>query len=182
MDALGITIPGVAWQITSFVILFGILYKLLYKPILRMLDERSAKITEGLESAERAREEAAASREDMQRQLDEARTEGQAMIAQAREVADRFREEELAKARTEIAAERARAGAEIQRERDAAVQELRKEFAGLAISAAERVTKRSLDGSSHRELIDDFLESAQGSRERPGLIDRSTPQAPFPGC
>ena len=163
MGALGITIPGIVTQIASFAILFGILYVLLYKPILRMLDERSAKIREGLESAERAREEAAASREDMQRQLDEARTEGQAMIAQAREVADRFREEELAKARTEIAAERARAGADIQRERDAAVQELRKEFAGLAISAAERVTKRSLDESSHRELIDDFLEGAPGS-------------------
>ncbi len=163
MDALGITIPGVAWQITSFVILFGILYALLYKPILRMLDERSAKIREGLESAERAREEAAESREDMQRQLDEARTEGQAMIAQAREVADRFREEELAKARTEIAAERTRAESDIQRERDAAVQELRKEFASLAISAAERVTRRSLDESAHRDLIDDFLESAPSS-------------------
>ena len=163
MDALGITIPGVVTQLASFLILFGVLYMLLYKPILRMLDQRSAKIREGLESAEKAREEAAASREDMQRQLDEARTEGQAMIAQAREVADRFREEELAKARTEIAAERARAEADIQRERDAAVQELRQEFAGLAISAAERVAKRSLDESAHKDLIDDFLESAPGS-------------------
>lgn len=163
MGALGITIPGVVTQLASFLVLFGILYILLYKPILRMLDQRSAKIREGLESAEKAREEAAASREDMQRQLDEARTEGQAMIAQAREVADRFREEELAKARTEIATERARAEADIQRERDAAVQELRQEFAGLAISAAERVAKRSLDESAHKDLIDDFLESAPRS-------------------
>ena len=163
MDALGISIPGITWQLTSFLILFGILYILLYKPIIRMLDERSAKIREGLESAERAREEAASSREDMQRQLDEARTEGQAMIAQAREVADRFRDEELAKARTEIAAERARAEADIKRERDAAVQELRQEFAGLAISAAERVAKRSLDESAHKDLIDEFLESAPSS-------------------
>jgi F-type H+-transporting ATPase subunit b len=163
MGALGITIPGVVTQLASFLVLFGILYILLYKPILRMLDQRSAKIREGLESAERAREEAAASREDMQRQLDEARTEGQAMIAQAREVADRFREEELAKARTEIAAERARAEADIKRERDSAVQELRQEFAGLAISAAERVAKRSLDESAHKDLIDEFLESAPSS-------------------
>ncbi len=163
MGALGITIPGIVTQLASFLVLFGILYALLYRPILRMLDQRSAKIREGLESAEKAREEAAASREDMQRQLDEARTEGQAMIAQAREVADRFREEELAKARTEIAAERARAEADIKRERDAAVQELRQEFAGLAISAAERVAKRSLDESAHKDLIEDFLESAPSS-------------------
>ena len=160
MDALGITIPGLAWQVTSFLILFGILYAVLYKPILRMLDQRSAKIREGLEAAEKARQEAAESRKDMQRQLDEARAEGQAMIAQAREAAERFREAELDKARTEIDAQRSRAEAEIQRERDSAVQELRQEFAGLAISAAERVTQRSLDQAAHENLFDEFLKEA----------------------
>ena len=80
------------------------------------------------------------------------------MIAQAREVADRFREEELAKAREDIAAERERAQANIQSERDAAIEELRREFSNLAITAAERVIERSLDESAHRELIDRVLE------------------------
>ena len=80
------------------------------------------------------------------------------MIAQAREVAERFREEELGKARQEIESEWAKAQANIQRERDAAIEELRHEFAGLAIRAAERVVERSLDGSAHRELIERVLE------------------------
>ena len=80
------------------------------------------------------------------------------MIVQAREVANRFREEEMSKARAEITTERERAEASIQRERDSAIEELRSQFAGLAITAAERVINRSLDGDAHRELIEQVLE------------------------
>lgn len=165
MGALGINLPGLITQLVSFAILFALLSWLLYKPVLRVLDQRSSRIRESLETAERVRQEAAESQADMQRQLMEARAEGQQLIAQAREVADRFREDELAKARQEINAERSRAEANIQRERDAAIEELRREFSGLAISAAERVIHRSLDESTHRELIGRVLEeSAQTDR------------------
>ncbi len=165
MEAIGINVPGLLTQIISFGILFLILWLLLYKPIVRMLDERSERIKDSLEASERAQDEAASSREETQRQLDEAREEGQRMIAQARDVADRFREEELAKAREEIAAERSRAEANIQRERDAAIEDLRREFSGLAIVAAERVIRRSLDDDDHNELIQQVLEEgAQANR------------------
>jgi F-type H+-transporting ATPase subunit b len=166
MGALGISVPGLVTQIVSFVILFGILYLLLYKPLLRLMDQRSARIRESLETAQKAKEEAARSQEEMRSQLQEARVEGQAMVAQAKEVADRFREEELAKARQEIEGQRARAQANIQRERDAAIEELRREFAMLAIGAAERVIRRSLNESDHRDLIDEVLaESSRLSRK-----------------
>jgi F-type H+-transporting ATPase subunit b len=162
MDALGINLPGLVTQIVSFVILLAVLYKLLYNPVLGMLDQRSERIRESLEGAQKARDDAARSQEEMKGQIEAARAEGQAMIAQARDVAERFREEELAKARREIEAERARAQANIQRERDAAIEDLRREFADLAISAAERVVERSLDAPAHRELIEKVLE--EGSR------------------
>ena len=158
MEALGINLPGLITQIVSFIVLFAVLWRLLYKPILGMLDQRSKRIKDSLEAAQRAREEGARAQEDIRRQLEDSRAEGQRLIAQAREVADRFREEELAKARGEIDAQRARAEANIQRERDAAVEELRREFVGLAITAAERVVDRSLDESAHRELIEKVLE------------------------
>jgi F-type H+-transporting ATPase subunit b len=160
MEALGINLPGLITQIVSFLILFGLLWMVLYKPIIRMLDQRSAKIRESLETAEKVREESAKSKADMQKQIDAARTEGQALIAQAREVADRFRDEELAKARTEIQAARARAESDIKREREAAIEELRREFAGLAVAAAEKIVERSLDKNSHKDLIDKVLKES----------------------
>ena len=160
MEALGINLPGLLTQLVSFIILFVVLHALLYKPVLRVLDQRSSRIRESLEAAERARDEAASSREETEKQIEAARAEGQELVAQARQVAERFREEETAKVTEEIEASRARAEANIQRERDAAIEELRREFAGLAITAAERVIERSLDESAHRELIDNVLEES----------------------
>ena len=137
MDALGINLPGLVTQIISFGILFFILSKLLYKPLVSLMDQRAEKIREGLEASDMAREQAARSEEAIQQQLVEARVEGQKLVAEARETADKFREEEMVKVRDDIELERVRAEANIQRERDAAIEDLRREFAGLAISAAE---------------------------------------------
>ena len=166
MGALGINLIGLITQVIGFVAIVVLLTWLLYKPLLRVLDQRSEKIKESLEASERAREEAAKSQEAMQQQLEESRAEGQQLIAQAREVADRFREEELAKAREEISAQRSRAEADIQRERDAAVEDIRREFAGLAVTAAERVVRRSLDDEGHEELIEQVLREGSQANNR----------------
>ena len=160
MDALGINLPGLVTQIISFGILFFILSKLLYKPLVSLMDQRAEKIREGLEASNIAREEAARSEEAIQEQLSEARVEGQKLVAEARETADRFREEEMARVRDDIELERVRAEANIQRERDAAIEDLRKEFAGLAISAAEKGGRTSLDEDGHKELIESVLEES----------------------
>ncbi len=160
MEALGLNLPQLIAQIVGILVLLFILKKLLYGPLLKVIDERSERIKESLEAAERTKEEAASNQEQMQEDLQKAREEGQQMIAQARDVAARFRDEEMAKAREEIAAERSKAEADIQRERDAAIEDLRREFAGLAISAAEQVVERSLSESDHRDIIDKVLEES----------------------
>lgn len=160
MEALGINLAQLITQIVGIAVLLFLLVKFLYRPILKVLDERSARIQESLEAADRVKEQAAASQAQMQDEMQQAREEGQQMIAQAREMAARFRDEEMEKARQEIATERKRAESDIQRERDAAIEDLRREFAGLAITAAERVVERSLDESSHKDIIDKVLEES----------------------
>ena len=160
MEALGINLAQLITQIVGISVLLFLLVKFLYRPILKVLDDRSARIRESLEAADRAKEQAAASQAQMQDEMQRSREEGQQMIAQAREMAARFRDEEMSKAREEIAAERRRAESDIQRERDAAIEDLRREFAGLAITAAERVVERSLDESAHKDIIDKVLEES----------------------
>jgi len=160
MEALGINLAQLITQIVGISALLFLLVKFLYRPILKVLDERSARIRESLEAADRVKEQAAASQAQLQDEMQRSREEGQQMIAQAREMAARFRDEEMSKAREEIAAERRRAESDIQRERDAAIEDLRREFAGLAITAAERVVERSLDESAHKDIIDKVLEES----------------------
>ncbi|KKK63654.1 hypothetical protein LCGC14_2992130, partial [marine sediment metagenome] len=59
-----------------------------------------------------------------------------------------------------------RARSEIQLERDAAIADLRREFADLTVTAAERVIRRSLDRKAHRELIEEVLAEAPHGSER----------------
>jgi F-type H+-transporting ATPase subunit b len=165
MDALGINLPGLLTQLVSFLILFAILSKLLYGPIQRTLNERSERIRESLEAAERANEQAASAAVQVENEIAEARVQGQALISQAREAAARFREEQEARARTEADGFVERARADIGRERDAAVEQVRQEFASLAISAAEQIVGRSLDETTHRELIESTLEEGLQSRK-----------------
>ena len=165
MEALGINLPGLVTQIVSFLILFGLLYGLLYKPILKIMDQRSTKIRESLETADRIKEESAASQSEMDRRLNEARQEGQALLIQAREMADRYRGEEREKARQEAEAFVVRARDDIQRERDRVIEDVRRHFAELAILAAERVIERSLDEGAHRDIIQKVLEESSGSND-----------------
>jgi F-type H+-transporting ATPase subunit b len=155
---LGVNLPTLIVYIVNFLILLGILYVFAYKPLLRAMDQRSERIRESLAAADRAREEAASSRAAIEEQLNEARREGQRLLDQAREAADRYREEEMGRARQDVDAFIERARSDIQRERDAAIEEVRVSFGDLAITAAERVIRRSLDRRAHQDLIAQVLE------------------------
>lgn len=161
MDQLGFHWPSLVVYLVNFLLLLGILYAVGYKPILRILDQRTSRIRQSLEQAERIQRESAERQVEMERQIQEARREGQGLIEQARQMADRFREEERERARQEAEAFLARARADIQRERDNAIEEVREQFADLAITAAERVIRRSLDRDAHREIIDQVLEESE---------------------
>jgi F-type H+-transporting ATPase subunit b len=154
---LGINLPVLLFQLINFSFLLVVLRLLVYKPVLNMLDQRRQRIAEGLAAAERGQERAEEANREAQAQIEEARRQGQAIVAQAQQVGARLQEEarESAQRQQEQMIERARA--EIQLERDAAIGELRREFADLTISAAEKVIGQSLDRSAHQRLIDEAL-------------------------
>lgn len=160
MTQLGINLPTLIVYVVNFGILLAVLYVFAYKPLLRAMDQRSERIRESLAAADRAQAEAASSQAAIQEQLNGARREGQRLLDQAREAADRYREEEMGRARQEADAFIERARADIQRERDAAVEEVRSGFADLAITAAERVIRRSVDRQAHQDLIEQVLDES----------------------
>lgn len=157
VEALGLNLPQLIAQIANFFVLLLILRLTLYKPILRMLDERKQKIAEGLNAAEIARAEAAAAQANIQDQLSIARKDGQEIVAGAQAIATRIQADarEQSNRDREVALERARS--EIQLERDRAIAELRGEFADITVSAAEKVINQSLDRQAHQRIIDEAL-------------------------
>ena len=157
---LGINLPTLVAQIVNVVILLGLLYLVAYKPVTRMLDERSRRVKESMEQTDAIKEEAARAEEEVKKQLEAASREGQEKIAQATRIGEDVKQRAQQEARQEAETLISRARTEIQRERDEAIDELRKEVADLTILAAGKVIERSLDKKAHRELIDKVLKES----------------------
>ena len=166
MVELGLNVPALISYLVNYVVLLILLGALAYRPLLNALDSRVDSIRESLAAADRAREEAATSRSAIEEELNEARREGQRLLDQAREAAERFREEEMERARQSAEEFSERARSDIARERDAAVSEVRAAFGDLAISAAERIIRRSVDRQAHQDLIDQVLAEGEQALRR----------------
>jgi len=160
IDALGFNLPSLIAQLVNFTLLLIIFRLLLYKPLLNVLDQRKQRIEEGLQASDEAKRRLTETEQETGKEMDRARQEGQQLIVQAQQAANRLREEEAQRARVEAEQLIERARGEIAIERDAAIAELRREFAGLAVAAAERVIKKELDAGTHRQLIEQVLTEA----------------------
>ena len=158
MDALGINLSGLITQLLSFTVLFLILRKLLFGPISSVLQSRATKIQESLEAAERVKNEADESAEKLEKENNLARQEGQKLISDAREAAEKYRDQEMKKAQEESQEIVNKANKAIEKERDLAIQSVRKEFSSLVISAASKVVEKSIDEKDHKNIIDKALE------------------------
>lgn len=161
MEGLGINLPLLVTFVINFIILFALLSVVLYKPVLKMLDERQARIKESMEQAEQIKEQAARTEEQIQAALETARKEGQTIVAQAAQIGEKLREEAAETARKEAEALIGKARTEIELERDKAMDDLRADFADIAVLAAEKVIKESLDSKKHRKLIDEVLDESR---------------------
>jgi F-type H+-transporting ATPase subunit b len=162
MGDLGINLGTLLAFLVTFTVLIVLLRLVAYKPIIKMLDERSDRIKESMEQAEAIKEKTAHAEETIKAQIEAGRKEGQAIVGQASQVGERVKEEARAEARQEAEALITKARAEIDRERIESIDQLRKEFVDLAILAAEKVINESLDKKAHQRLIEEVLEQSMG--------------------
>ena len=151
------------WAIVNFLILFWLLSKFLYKPILGMMASREKSIEENIHRAEEANREAQELRQQYVESLAQARGEAQETLAAARKAGETVRDEIVGKAREEAARMVEKAQAAINQEKEKALAELRSQVADLAVMAAGRVINKTLDAAEHRALVADFVREVGGN-------------------
>ncbi|HET6745626.1 MAG TPA: F0F1 ATP synthase subunit B [Candidatus Limnocylindria bacterium] len=156
-DAFGVDVPKLLFQVINFLLLLYLLNRFLFKPVLKLLDERESRIKKGLEDAEAAARDRELAQAEREAALDEARKEAQAMIARATKIADDSKAEILAEAKAQAEKVTARATEEITAEKDRAMAELRATVADLALEAASRLVRKEMDSPTQRKLVEDFL-------------------------
>ena len=155
---MGINLPGLITQLISFAILVFLLTRFLYKPVVKLLDERAEKIKKGLSDAESASKGAEEAASKIEEELSQARLEGKKLVEAAREASNQLREDEKEKVAAEISQMMEKAKKEINSERDSAILELKNRFGELVVDAAGKVIEKEIDEKSHSELINKALE------------------------
>ena len=165
MGELGINWHGLLGQFISFGLLLLLLIIFAYKPITKMLDDRSRRIKESMDQAEFIKQQVAKTEQMVQEQLAQARKQGQDLVVQATQIGERLREEARQQARQDAEAIVARARIEIGAERDVSIAKLREEFVEIAIRAAEKVINKALDKETHKQLIEQTLQESNLKKE-----------------
>ena len=145
------------WTIVIFLIVFAILAKFAFPKILGAVEARERHLEDLATAAERDRAEAAALVEEHRRLVEETRGKVQEMMGEARNTAEKMRSELMEQARREHDELLARGRAEVANERAGMLEQVRRDAAELAMAAAEKLVRRSLDGDDNRRLVQEYL-------------------------
>lgn len=149
-----VTFGTLIGQGLTFLVFIIVTWKFVWPPLTQAMEERRAKIAEGLAAGEKA-----------ERDLEVARAEADKIIAEARDQAGQIRDQAASQAsqirdqaREEAQAERERqvaaAQAEIEQEANRARKELAGKVSALAVAGAERILAREIDSQAHKDLLD----------------------------
>ncbi|MBK8984498.1 MAG: F0F1 ATP synthase subunit B [Chloroflexi bacterium] len=163
MEALGINIGYLIMQILGITVLLLLLKGVAFGPILRVLDERKARIAKGLEDARQAaiaRDNADA---EAKKILDAARAEASKIRSDAAVQAEETGAGILAKANEDARSVVAAAREDAEEERNRILADLRGQVAAIAIAAANKIVGASLDDARQRALIADFFAKVPAS-------------------
>lgn len=153
LDKLGIDWRLFIAQLVNFVILFFALRKLLYRPVIAILDERRARITTGLRDAEQSTARLAGVELERREVLHRAETERAAMLERAAEEAEQLRKERAAAADEEARGIRTRATREAERVRSDLLAEVRREVGDLVLTVSRKVTAGALTEKEHARIV-----------------------------
>jgi F-type H+-transporting ATPase subunit b len=164
LEGLGLNPGFLISQIVNFALLLILLRVFLYKPILKMLDERRQRIARSMEDAEKTAEARQKAEEEYQRQAEEMAQERERLRAEMTEEVAREREKLLAQARTEAEDILADARAQVEREREQMLKDLRGQVVALAIAAANKVIGEALDEERQRRLVEEFFSGIRAGR------------------
>ena len=137
------------FQIINTVILFLVLKKILFKPVLNIIEKRENMIKEDLATGAKAKNEGIALKKEYEEKVSVAKEEGREIIKQATARAEEKSNQIISDAQAEAISLKAKASKEIEQQREQAVAEIRNDISDIAILAESKVLEEDIDTSKH---------------------------------
>lgn len=144
----------------NLIVFFLILKKLLFQPVMGMIEKREQMISGQIEDAEQKNTQAGLLKEKYEAELKNANQEAAMIVKTAKERGKEEYEKILRDAGAEASKIIADASKTIETEREKAVQGIQNEIAQVAIAAASKVIQENVDQASNEKILDDFLREA----------------------
>ncbi len=145
-------------QLISFAFFVWFTMKYVWPPMVKAMEERKAKIADGLAAAERGAHEKELAEQAAKEKLHEAKLQSAEIISRAEkraaEIIDEAKEKALEEGERILAAARA----EIEQEANKAREALRRQVGELAVAGAEKILRREIDASAHQAILDELAE------------------------
>jgi F-type H+-transporting ATPase subunit b len=164
MEALGINLGFLIFQILNFTIMVILLYAWAYKPIIGALEKRKQKIAQGMEDARVAAEARANAEAEARQIIAQAQAEASQKVRESSDRADAAGRDILAQAEADAAKVRQAALADAQHDRDRILTDLRSQVAALALAAAQKLVGEALDEKRQHALIDEFFSGVKAGK------------------
>lgn len=164
MEALGVNVGFLLFQIVNFFIVLILLYAWAYKPILKAMETRKNQIAQGLEDARIAAEARANAEQEAAKIISDAQGKANQVVREATERAEMATRDVQAAAEADAVKQREAALAEAQAERDRILGELRSQVAVLAMAATQKLVGETLDEKRQHTLIDEFFSGVKAGK------------------
>ena len=149
----------------NVLILFVILRIFLFKPVNKIMNERTRSVQDDIDSAKKAREDAEELKEQYENTISEAKEEAKNIIMKAHEDAESERAAIIQKSHEEAEQIVAEADKTIENERKRIIRQAQSEIADLAIEAASKIVGANVDDEKNRRLVDEFLSNEEGGNK-----------------
>ena len=159
LDALGINQGFLIAQIINFLIIFGFLTLILWRPVVRMLDNRNEKIAQGLEDASVAAKARMNAEQEAEKVLADARTEAARILDEARNRGEELAQTIKGEADGEASKILESAREDAAQARDVELAGLRDQVVNISTALASRVIGENLDAGKQQALVNDFFSS-----------------------
>jgi F-type H+-transporting ATPase subunit b len=151
---------GLLWTFVNLIVFFLILKKILFKPVMGMIEKREQMINGQIQDAEQKNTQAGLLKEKYEGELKNANQEAARIVKTAKERGKEEYQRILKDANEEASKVIADANKTIETQKEKAIQGIQNEIAGMAIAAASKVIQENVDQAANEKILDDFLKEA----------------------
>lgn len=145
-------------QIVNFTILLLLLKKFLYKPVLKVLDERKKTIAQSLKNATEIEEKLQKTAQEQEKLLEKAKSEADNLIKEAKSEAKALSEKTLASAANQVSEMMEKNKIELNLEREQMINRAKKDLAEIVVAASLKIAQKTVAADDNKKMVKEALE------------------------